>query len=447
VSDGKLSIRTKLGYGVCDLGGNLYFTVVAFWLLNYFTDTVGISAGLTGIIIMVGKIWDAVTDPMVGFLSDRTRSRWGRRRPYLLFGAVPLFVAMVAMFTNPRIENQVWEFVWGVGVFCLLSTVYTVVNIPYSSLTPELTKDFHEKTSLNGYRFGFAVLGTLLGAGAALPIVNAFASKNTGFTVMGAVFGGAMMVTALITFFSVREPEHRPAETQAGFLESYRHVIKNKPFRKILFTYALHIVGVTVVSGILVYFYKYIVGNEGQTTVALLFLLVSAMIFIPVSVVVSKRIGKKLTYAVGMGIVAVVALVTAFTGDAFGSVYVFVLMIVGGIGLSTTYAIPWSIMPDAVEWDSVRSGKRNEGAYYGLWTFVSKIGQALAIGVTGLILDLSRYVPDVAQEPSAILGIRIIFGPVTAVAFLAAILVLSGYPIDEKSYGELLEQRGAAENQ
>ena len=446
MKEGRLTVGTKLGYGVCDLGGNLYFTVIAFWLLNYFTDTVGISAGLTGIIIMIGKIWDAVTDPLVGFLSDRTRSRWGRRRPYLLFGSVPLFIAMVVMFTNPNISHRVWEFIWGVGVFCLLSTVYTVVNIPYSSLTPELTKDFHEKTSLNGYRFGFAVLGTLLGAGAALPIVNAFPTKSAGFTAMGAIFGVAMMVTALITFFSVREPERRTQEIQTGFLESYRHVITNKPFRKILFTYAMHIVGVTVVSGILVYFYKYIIGNEGQTTIALLFLLVSAMIFIPVSVVVSKRIGKKLTYGIGMAIVAVVAVVTAFTGDLLGSTYTFVLMVIGGVGLSTTYAIPWSIMPDTIEWEYARSGKRNEGAYYGLWTFVSKIGQALAIAVTGFILDLSRYVPEVAQEPSAVLGIRIIFGPVTAAAFVVAILILSRYPIDEKVYGEMLKGERAGDS-
>ena len=446
MSKEKLTIGTKLGYGVCDLGGNLYFTVIAFRLLNYFTDTVGISAGLTGIIIMIGKIWDAVTDPLVGFLSDRTNSRWGRRRPYLLFGSVPLFVAMVVMFTSPRIDNQAWEFVWGVGVFCLLSTVYTVVNIPYSSLTPELTKDFHEKTSLNGYRFGFAVLGTLLGAGAALPIVNAFATERTGFMVMGAIFGGVMTITALITFFSVREPSHQTREIQTNFLESYRHVIKNRPFRRILFTYAMHIVGVTMVSGILVYFFKYIMGDEGQTTIALLFLLVSAMIFIPVSVVVSKRIGKKLTYAIGMAIVAVVAVVTAFAGDTLGSTYIFALMVVGGIGLSTTYAIPWSIMPDTIEWDYAQSGKRNEGAYYGLWTFVSKIGQALAIAVMGFILDLAKYVPDVAQAPSAIFGIRIIFGPVTAVAFLIAILILSGYPIDEKAYEELVKRRDAAGN-
>jgi len=437
-----LSVGTKLGYGVCDLGGNLYFTVIAFWLLNYFTDTVGISAGLTGIIIMVGKIWDAVTDPVAGYLSDKTRSRWGRRRPWLLFGSVPLFLGMVAMFTNPGVSSQLWRFAWGLGVFCLLSTVYTVVNIPYSALTPELTKDFHEKTSLNGYRFGFAVLGTLLGAGAALPIVNAFGSKNTGFSVMGTVFGAVMMITALITFFSVREREHPPAETAAGFFDSYRKVFANAPYRKILFTYTMHIVGVTVVSGILVYYYKYLFGNEAHTTIALLFLLVTAMLFIPVSVVVSKRIGKKLTYALGMAIVACAALAAAFTGERLGLRWTFALMVFGGIGLGATYALPWSMMPDAIEWEAVRTGVRREGAYYGIWTFCSKIGQAISIAVTGLILDLSGYVPEAVQKASAQAGIRIILGPVTAGAFLVGILILSRYPITEAVYAKLIAGKG-----
>ena len=440
-----LTTGTKLGYGVCDLGGNLYFTVIAFWLLHYFTDTVGISAGLTGLIIMVGKIWDAVTDPVVGYLSDRSRSRWGRRRPWLLFGSVPLFLGMIAMFTNPGIANQAWRFVWGLGVFCLLSTVYTVVNIPYSALTPELTRDFHEKTSLNGYRFGFAVLGTLLGAGAALPLVNAFGDRVTGFSVMGAVFGAVMMITALITFFSVREHEHRVEESAAGFFDSYRKVIANAPFRKILFTYTMHIVGVTVVSGILVYYYKYLFGNEAHTTVALLFLLVTAMVFIPVSVVVSRRIGKKLTYALGMAIVACAALAAAFTGERLGVRWTFALMVFGGIGLGATYALPWSMMPDAIEWEAVRTGMRREGAYYGIWTFSSKIGQALSIAVTGLILDLSGYVPETAQGASAQAGIRIILGPVTAAAFLIGILILSRYPINEAVYGQLIGGRNGGQ--
>ena len=204
MGDNKLPVGVKLGYGVCDLGGNLFFTVIGFWLLNFLTDTVGLAAGLAGLTIAIGKIWDAVTDPMTGYLSDRTKSRLGRRRPWMLFGSVPLFLTMILMFTNPALfagagwnpaEQQTFLFIWATVLFCLLCTAYTAVNIPYNSLTPELTQDYHERTSLNGYRFGFAVVGSLLGAGASLPIVMAFPDKNTGFAGMGSIFGALMLIT------------------------------------------------------------------------------------------------------------------------------------------------------------------------------------------------------------------------------------------------------------
>lgn len=436
----KLSLKVKLGFGVCDLGGNLYFTVIAFWLLHYLTDTVGIAVGLAGIVIMIGKIWDAVTDPMVGYLSDRTKSRCGRRRPYIFFGSFPLFLAMTVMFTNPGFSTQAGLFIWAVLIFCLLSTAFTLVNIPYSSLTPELTQDYNERTTLNGYRSIFMVIGTLLGAGAALPIVGAFPGRKLGFSVMGAIFGAVMMVTALITFFTVREPKKAVGKARMGFLTSYLKVFKNKPFVVLLITFVLHITAVTVVSGILVYYFKYIFQNEPMTTIALLILLVTAMICIPVSVLIAKKFGKKITYGAGMLIIAVSCIVIFSVGHVLGMIFVFVMMIIAGIGLSTTYVIPWSMIPDTVEHDYVETGERREGAHYGIWTFIAKIGQALAIGLSGLILSLTGYMPDVAQRGTALLGIRLLIGPVTAVIFLASIIALSFYPINEEKYNHIMNR-------
>ena len=435
----KLPLRLKLGFGVGDLGGNLYFTVIAFWMLNYLTDTVGIAAGLAGIVVMIGRIWDAVTDPLMGYLSDRTRTRWGRRRPYLLFGSLPWFAAMVFMFTNPHLQSHAALFAWGVIAYCLLSTAFTVVNVPYSSLTPELTKDYHERTSLNGYRSTFMVIGTLLGAGAALPLVGAFPSKSAGFSAMGAVFGAVMMGVSLITFFSVREPPlPEKGKPMMGFLKTYAHVLGNRPFLFIVFTYMGNLTAVTVVSGIMIYYFKYLFDSEGMTTVGLLILLVSAMIFIPVSVLVSKRIGKKATYVAGMLIIAAACIVIFFLGHVLGLVFVFAMMFVAGIGLSTTYPMPWSMIPDTVEYGYLQTGERREGGYYGVWTLISKIGQALAIGLSGWILELTGYLPDVPQSARALLGIRLLLGPVTAVIFLAAVVVLLFYPLNERRYNEVL---------
>jgi GPH family glycoside/pentoside/hexuronide:cation symporter len=436
----KLLLKVKLGYGVCDLGGNLFFTVLAFLLLNYLTDTVGISAGLAGIIIMIGKIWDAITDPVAGYLSDHTHSRWGRRRPFMLFGSIPLFLSMILMFTNPQLQSQATLFIWGLVCFCLLSTAYTAVNIPYSSLTPELTRDFHERTALNGYRFGFAVIGTLMGAGAALPLVNAFSSKNTGFSAMGAIFGFVMMITAIITVVSIREPQGKMTGPRAGFLKTYLKVFRNKPYLLILMTYALHVTALTVVSGIAIYYFKYVHRNEPITTIAMLILLVTAMVFIPISVLVSKRIGKKAVYGLGMAVFSASTMVLFFVGHLYPISFSLVLMFFAGTGMGFTYAMPYAMVPDAIEYDYLKTGERTEGAFYGIWTFGIKIGQAIALGISGAVLSLSGYIAEVEQAASALFGIRLLLGPIPAMIFILALIALYYYPINESRYNEILDR-------
>ncbi len=431
-------MKVKLGYGVCDLGGNLFFTVIAFLFLNYLTDTVGINPGLAGLVIMIGKIWDAITDPIVGYLSDKTKSRWGRRRPYIFFGSFPLFAGMVLMFTNPNLTSQTQLFIWGVGAFCLLCTAYTLVNIPYNSLTPELTKDFHERSVLNGYRFGFAAVGTLLGAGAALPMVQAFPDRNLGFSMMGTTFGFIMLLTAFITFFVVKEPEEERPLQNKGFFETYLKVFKNKPYVLILLTYTLNVAAITVVSGIIIYYFKYIHGDEAKTTLAMVILLLTSMACIPVSVKLAGKLGKKFVYGLGMAIFIIPIMIISLIGHLFAADLTLIMMVPAGVGMGLTYPLPYAIVPDAVEYDYLLTGERTEGAFYGIWTFGIKIGQAVALGITGLVLSVTGYVPDVVQTSTATLGIRLLIGPISAAIFILAIVTLYKYPINENRYNEIL---------
>nr|WP_052297632.1 MFS transporter [Leadbettera azotonutricia] len=290
----KLTVRQKLGFGIFDLGGNMLFTVMSFWCLNYLTDTVGLAAAWAGAAVMISKIWDAVTDPVMGFISDRTLTRWGRRRPYLLFGAIPMLLAMWFFFTSPQIENPIMLAVWAALALMAVNTASTVINIPYSSLTPELTDDYHERSSLNGYRFGCAVFGTLIGAAGVEPIVGLFADKRTGFSMAGLAFGSLMAIATLLTFFGTKEKKHTRADLPTeGFFSTYKAVFVNKPYMILLLTYALHMVAITFLTGILVYYTKYIYRREDITTPAMIVLLLVAMVFIPVSVLVSKKIGKR----------------------------------------------------------------------------------------------------------------------------------------------------------
>lgn len=437
----KLPIRVKLGFGIGDLGGNLFFTAMGFYSLIYLTDTVGIPAALAGTAVLLGKFWDAVTDPMMGFISDRTRSRWGRRRPYFLFGALPLLLTMWYFFSAPDFSNSpAMGFLWATAALCFLNTAYTVVNIPYGSLTPELTKDFKERTSLNGFRFSFAVIGTILGAAIIQPIVSLAGDPHTGFSIVGLVFGIIMASTILTTFFAVREPDHthtpRPKEK---FFATFLAVFKNRTYMRLAIVYTFNLTALTFLQTTLVYYFKYIYQNENMTTIAMLLLLGVAMICVPISVYVAKHIGKKRTYQLALLILTVCCLAIFLFGHTLGMTFTLVVMVFAGVGIGFGYVPPFAMLPDVIEVDAVQTGNRKEGAYYGMWTFFSKIGVALAAALTGAFLSLANFVPNLADQSSTtIFTIRLLIGPIPAVVFIAGILLIQRYPLDEETYNTII---------
>ena len=434
----KIGMRVKLGFGIGDLGGNMFFTIIGFYLLYYFTDVVGLPAALAGTALMIGKIWDAVTDPVTGFLSDRTVSRWGRRRPYIFVGALGCFAGMMLMFSSPAVGSTTELFLLMTLYFCALNLAYTLVNIPYAALLPELTNDFDERTVLTGYRMSFAVVGTLVGAGAVLPIIQSFGGGRAGWLWMGGITGFIIMATSMITVWAVREPVRTSPERGDGFLKTYLDTLGLKVFLQALVPWVLFIGGTSVVQGSLLYFFKYIYGDEGLFQVALLFLLVFSLLFIPVWVLVSKKIGKSRAYMLGMAIVSAGVLFFAIGGGEGRVFYAFAVMAFSGIGLSTHYVMPHSILPDVVEYDVIVSGIRREGVFSSLWTFGSKIGQAVALAISGLLLDLFRYQPNVELEPLAVLGIRLLCGPVPVLFYATGILILAYYPISRDYYDRMI---------
>ena len=435
-----LSMRTKLGFAVCDLGGNLFFTMMGFYLLFYLTDIIGLAAGLAGTALMVGKIWDAVTDPAVGYLSDRTRSSMGRRRPYMLYGSFLLLISMIVMFTNPGLSSEWGLFVWAALAYCLVNTAFTLVNIPYAAMLPELTRDFDQRTVLTGYRMTFAVVGTFVGAGLVLPLAGMFENASTGWSVMGGITGAIMLVTALITVWAIREPEHAEAPTKENIIRTYFEALKMKPFLLAVFPWILHTTGVTVIQGALLYYFRYIYDEESMFQLALVMLLASSIIFIPIWVAISKRIGKKLSYNIGMGIFAVVVIVFFVAGHRLGVTFALIAMAVAGTGFATHYVMPHSILPDVVEYDFSETAIRREGVFYGLWTFAAKIGQAFAIALSGWILSAFGYSALSDQTDLAKVGIRLLVGPVPALFFIAGIVVLSFYPINHEFYENVVEK-------
>lgn len=435
-----VSKKIKVGFGIGDLGGNLFFTVIGFYLLYFLTDIVHLSAALAGTVLMIGKIWDAVTDPVTGYISDRTRSRWGRRRPYMFVGAIISFFGMGMMFTRPTFSSQLPLFAYLTFLYCLLNTAYTLVNIPYAALLPELTDDYHQRTILTGYRMSFAVVGTFVGAGAVMPLVNLFAPVELGWTVMGYIMGAVMLLSTLITIWTIKEPAHPEAPGEKGLVRTFAETLRNRIFLSALIPWTFFIAGTSMVQGALVYYFTYIFGNEGLFQVALIFLLSTSLLFIPLWVRISQKIGKKQCYIIGMLIMSAGVLVFSLLGETIGPMGAVVVMAIAGTGLSTHYVMPHAILPDVVEHDAIHHGNvRREGVFSSMWTFSSKIGQAFALALNGWILALFSYVPN-EQSALARIGIKLLCGPIPVLWYIAGILILRYYPIDKAYYAAMLEE-------
>jgi glycoside/pentoside/hexuronide:cation symporter, GPH family len=436
----KLPLKTKIGFGACDLGGNLFFTIVGFYLLSYLTDNLGMLPFLAGIAFGIGKIWDAVCDISVGYISDKTRSRWGRRRPFIFAGGILLFVTMIIMFTNFHISGRMPLFIWVTVSGCLLFTSYALVNIPYGALTTDLTKDYNEVTELNGFRMTFAVIGTLAGAVLTQLLVNSFSDKNVGWTVTAGIMGFLMMASSMTTFFSVKEVR-ASYEEKKNIFQTYYRVLKNKPFIIALAAWTLHITGVTVVQASIKYYFKFIYYRDDLFPFALLCLLFSVIVSIPLWVMLSGKLGKKVCYNAGMLIFAFSILLFFFFGEFLGVIFSFIVMCLSGIGFATQYVMPYALVPDIIEYNFSVTGERNEGSFYGLWTFLSKAGQAAALVLSGFILTITGYSAELPyQSVVSKFGIKILCGPLPVFFFIAGVIVLSFYPINREFYEKVLEK-------
>jgi len=435
-----LSLRTKLGFGAGEFSSSIFFTLTSFWLMNFLTDEVRLSAGIAGTALLVGKIWDAVIDPLIGSISDHTKSRWGRRRPYLLFFAIPFGIAFVLMFRNPGIDGQTGKFIWAMLTYVFFCTVYSFTNIPYNALLPEMTSDYNERTNISGYKMFFAVIGTLLGAGAAMPLMALFSGRTAGFIGMSAVFGFLAALSLLVTFFSVKEPPVVEAKIGGSVIKSLKDVFSNRPYLMILFTWFINSTAVAIMQTMLIYYYKYLINDEAAVTLAMIALLVASMLTIPLWVWLCKKWEKKQAYFAGMTLTLVTVMAFAFFADKLGNIPALILMALAGVGFSSHYVGPWAIVPDTVEFGYAQTGRRSEGVYYSVWTFVVALGGALAGFLVGQGLELFGYVPDVVQSTRSILGIRLLIGVLPGILILLANLMLAAYPLTRKRYEEMLEK-------
>lgn len=438
----KLTLKTRLGYGIGDIAICLYWSGVGLYLLYFYTDVVGISPSLAGLIYGIGMLWDAVTDPFMGYVAERTRTKWGVYRPYLLFGNVPLALSFVLLFWVPPFEGaMLFSFLLLTNL--LHRTCFTIVSVPFSSLTPRITSDSQERTNLTGFRMLGAQTGTNLMALLAFPIIFWVGGEDesSGFLVLGAIAGITALAIHAVTFMTVKEPENDLGIERVGgsLAEAAQAVAKNGPFW-LVFSATL-IVGITTIffGNNLIYYTKYALNlHEYQGTILFTSGII-AFLSIPIWWVISNRIGKKLTWLISSSI-TLIALVSFYLYPISQLNELLVLVGFIGFGSGAGGILFWSMLPDTIEYGEVHTGVRSESSLYGFMTFAQKGSIAFAIIILGLVLDAIGFQANEIQTESTIADMKAIMTLIPIVGIASSLVIIYFYPIDAKMHKELLKQ-------
>jgi GPH family glycoside/pentoside/hexuronide:cation symporter len=441
----RLSSWQKIAYGVGDVALAIRMTSSQFHLLPLYTDVVLLPAVLAGLGRAAGLVWDAVNDPVTGYLSDRTRSRFGRRRPFLVATAVPMGVTFAFLFSPPAGLGVLSGFLFMVLAFALLDTFYTLYSTPYLALGAELTRDYHERTQLSATRSFFHILG--LFAGGVVPAVlveramKGGGAAADGYALAGMILGGVMVTVALVTGLSLRELPPPPESGRIGwrpFVAGMRSTLANRPFRVMLGTFFLILLAGGINQMAMPYAFRYWLGAPDLIGSVVGIYLLASVASLPLWTWLAGRYGKDvaLRCCIGWAVFVLGLLPVVFT-PGMGFLRAAGMLVLAGIGNGGWAVIPVAITADIVDHDEVDSHARREGAFFGVWTLSMKLATATAAGVIGVVLQVVGYVANVDQTPAAVLGIRLLYGAVPAVIMLVALAVFWRFPLTRERHREI----------
>jgi GPH family glycoside/pentoside/hexuronide:cation symporter len=436
----QLSLGRKLGFTVGDYACNLYWQSLSIFLLFFYTDAVGLSAATAGFIYMIASIWDGAIDPVIGALADRTRSRYGRYRGYILFGAVPLALTFALLYYKPPLTGTALV-VWLLATHMIFRTTYAVLSIPYTSLTARVTSSSKERSTLAGLRIIFAVLAALTISFFTQPLVGAFGGgQGQGYFGAACVFGVVATLIFPIVFATTREPPiDHDAEPQLRLRDYWKAIRLNRAFWVVMACIVCAVICSTTLTKSILYYFKYYLNDEAASRVALSLNAAAGLLITPLWMVASRWIGKRTSWflasALGLaGLAWFAAVDVRSVALMFGF---FVGMNVALLGLYMTF---WSMLPDTVEYGEWRSGVRTESFVFGLGQFFLKVSLGFGAGLFGWALDLVGYVPNVAQSASTLHGLKTIMVVLPVVGVFAGCGVMLLYPLRNGVHEQIVEQ-------
>ena len=445
---GRLGLVEKLGYGVGDTASHFVWDMVGFWLLVFYTDTLGISPAAAGTILLIARVWDMITDPVMGVIADRTRTRWGKFRPYILYMAVPYGALAVAAFTVPDL-GPTGKVVWAGATYMLLMTVYTAINLPYSSLAGVMTADSNERTGLNQYRFVFAFAGQLLVSGTALYLVSWLGGGDSaaGYQRTILLFAAVAVVLFAITFATTRERVEPPPAQQSDLLADVRNLVSTRPWLVLFGVGVLSFTLFAMQSAVTAFYFKYYIGDaEGAqpfNVVGTLALIAA----IPLARPLAQRFGNRAVFIGCSAATGALYLLMSQCGpDQLSLIYA--LNVASKIAYAPTVPLLWTMIADSADYSEWRTGRRATGLFFSAATLSMKLGWGIGGGLAGFLLEAFGYVADVDQTESALSGIVLMMTALPGALYLAAGALFFLYDLDRdtaRRMADELEARRASQ--
>ena len=437
---GAVSNTIRAAYGIGDYAICLYWSGVSLYLLYFYTDVVGISPYSAGLIYGLGIMWDAFTDPFMGFLAERTRSRMGSYRPYIYYGSIPLALSFILLLWMPPFEGTVL-IIFLLFVNLIHRTCFTIVSVPYSSLTARITDDSDERTILTSSRMLSAALGTFTISALGFPIVLYFGGgeEKLGFIYLGIISGLIAILILHITVSFVKERSFKSSvDDLPNFAEVAHSVSRNYPFWIIFLAIIILISTYLMFNNNLIYFSKYALGLHDYQGVILGFLNGATLLAVPIWAYAALKLGKKNTWLISMAV-----LFLGFTtfnyypiDDLDTLIYILIFI---GFGNGATGVLFWSMLPDTIEYGEWKSGIRTESSLYGFMTFAQKGAIAIAVFILGIALTNIGFEPNQEQSIETIEALKNLMSIIPLIGVFISFVLLYFYPIDKAFHRKLIQ--------
>jgi sugar (glycoside-pentoside-hexuronide) transporter len=442
----RLSIATKTAYALGDHTLNLGLSVLSLFYLFFLTEVAGLRPALASVVLLLGRTIDAFTDPLMGRISDITRSRMGRRRPYFLIGALPFGLGFAALWVNLPLVSEGMRFAYYTGAYAFHTIASTILTVPYVALLPEMTLDYGERTSISTYRSAASVLGTILAAVATQPGVAYFGGGAQGYLVMGCLFGVWLSIPWAVVFLRTKERPEFQRPSRHSFVDGVRLAARHRAYRQLMALYLCSRVAMDVVGAMLIYYFTFWLMRPGDFEITMGLLLVSAVVSLPFWLRASERVDKRTLFIAGSCWWAAAQLCFLLATPAWPTWTVLMLGGLAGVGYAVADLMPWSMLGDVVDADELHTDERREGVYAGFFTFLRKLAGASAVALAGLALDFAGFEGGKQPSATALEAIRWLTGAVPTAFILLAVLLARRYPISRIRHAALRQALDARSN-